>query len=86
MIKTGIARIYVQGNFCTSCGSYIKRELLKITDVSNVYLRPRNSLVVFNFVRANEISSAMNLLTALGYPPKGEKPSEINKNKSLCFC
>ncbi len=86
MIKTGIARIYVQGNFCNNCGSYIKKELLKINDVSNVYLRPRNSLIVFNFVRANEISNVMNLLTALGYPPKGENPSEIYKSESQCIC
>jgi len=86
MIKTGIARIYVQGNFCKSCGSSIKKELLKINDVSNVYVKPSTSLVVFSFVKANEISSAMNLLTTLGYPPKGEKPNHSKRFKPLCFC
>ena len=86
MIKTGVARIYVQGSFCIDCGSSIKNELLKIEDLSNVYLKPEKSLIVFNFVKANEISKAMNLLTSLGLPPKGDRLKNINALKGLCIC
>jgi len=86
MIKTGLARIYVQGNFCINCLPAIKAELLKIEDISNVYMKPCKSLVVFNFIKPNEISSAMNVLTSLGYPPKGDRTTKNQIFKSLCLC
>ncbi len=86
MVKTGLARIYVQGSFCLNCGPIIKEELLKINDISNVYMRPCNSLVVFNFAKANEISTAMNVLTSLGYPPKGDRIDEAHISEALCLC
>jgi len=85
-MKTALARIYVEGSFCLNCLPTIKAELLKIDDISNVYMKPRRSLVVFSFVKANEISTAMNLLTSLGYPPKGDRIDKSQIFKSLCSC
>ncbi|MGB5817862.1 MAG: hypothetical protein WBG90_00150 [Saonia sp.] len=83
--KISIARIPVQQSFCGRCSDKIKEALLKIEDITNVNLYPTDSLVVFNFVRANEISNALNVLSELGYPEKGEK---INGGTmvSLCSC
>ncbi|WP_299536771.1 hypothetical protein [Ulvibacterium sp.] len=72
-MKSGMAKIEVQNSFCTKCSAKIKVELLKIENITNVYLYPFDSLIVFNFVRANELSTALNTLMALGYPPKGDR-------------
>lgn len=75
-MKTSIARIPVQSSFCVRCSHKIKAALLEIDDISNVRLYPMDALVVFNFVRANEISKALNVLTSLGYPEEGEKNND----------
>ncbi|MEM7484267.1 MAG: hypothetical protein AAF348_03575 [Bacteroidota bacterium] len=71
--KLSIARIPVQQSFCSRCSVKIKEALSSIKDITNVNLYPMESLVVFNFVRANQISNALNVLTELGYPEMGEK-------------
>lgn len=85
-MKSGFATVHVQNTFCQRCSSSIKKELLKIIDISNVYLYPMDSLIVFNFIKANELSTALNVLTDLGYPPENER---INYNKlpiTACIC
>ncbi len=86
-MKHQIARIQVQNNFCESCKSVIQKKLTKIRDVSNVQLYPQESLVVFNFLRANELSDVLNALTEMGYPETGER---INRDMLLktkvCLC
>ncbi|MFK7811776.1 MAG: hypothetical protein AB8B59_04730 [Maribacter sp.] len=86
-MKHQIARIPVQNSFCESCKSVIQRKLTKIRDISNVRLYPEESLVVFNFLRANELSDVLNVLTEMGYPEKGEPidPEVLLKSK-LCLC
>ena len=84
-METNLAKIPVQQSFCSSCADTIKAALLKIQDISNVYLYPKDALVVFNFVRANEISQALNVLTAMGYPEEGEIVDN-NSNIPLCSC
>lgn len=85
-MKSGMAKIEVQNSFCTRCSVKIKIELLKIENITNVYLYPFDSLVVFNFVRANELSTALNTLTALGYPQKGERINMKNYVHPWCKC
>lgn len=85
-MKSGMAKIEVQSSFCTKCSVRIKMELLKIENITNVYLYPFDSLVVFNFVKANELSTALNTLTALGYPQKGERIHMKNYVQTCCTC
>ena len=82
--NNNIARIEVQRSFCQECGHKIRRELLKIEDISNVALYPESTMVVFGFSRANELSKALNLLTELGYPEIGEVSANENKAPQLC--
>jgi hypothetical protein len=72
-MKHQIARIPVQNSFCELCKNKIQTKLSKISDVSNVRLYPQESLVVFNFFKANELSNVLNALTEMGYPEKGEQ-------------
>lgn len=84
-MKLSLAKIPVQNSFCGNCSTQIKTELLKIHDITNVQLYPSDSLVVFSFVKANELAMALNMLTALGYPPKGDRIA--NKHSlPLCSC
>lgn len=85
-MKSGMAKIEVQNSFCTRCSGRIKIELLKIENITNVYCYPFDSLVVFNFVKANELSMALNTLTALGYPPKGDRIDIENYVGPWCTC
>lgn len=78
-MKTGFAKITVQQSFCALCSKKIKKELLKIKDVSNVRMHPTESLVIFDFIKANEVANALNVLTALGYPQKGEQTNNMHK-------
>jgi len=85
-MKSGIARIEVQHAFCSECSGTIRTELQKIENISNVYLYAVDSLVVFNFIRANELAIALNTLTALGYPPKGDKIDSRDYVRPCCGC
>ncbi|PWL38689.1 hypothetical protein DKG77_10600 [Flagellimonas aquimarina] len=84
-MKLSLAKIPVQNRFCRKCSSQIKSELLKIQDITNVNLYPTDSLVVFSFIKANELSVALNILTALGYPPQGDR---VNAKfiSPICSC
>ncbi len=84
-MKTGFAKIELKKSFCTQCSVKIRRKLQMIDDISNVRLYPTDSLVIFNFIKANELSDALNLLTDLGYPPKGDKIDCLSLVKA-CSC
>ncbi len=84
-MKTGFAQITVQNNFCLKCQHKIRKHLRAINDISNVHLYPEDALVVFNFVRANEIARALNVLTELGYPPKSDRLS-VECPPTGCSC
>lgn len=85
-MTTGFAKISVQKSFCDFCSTRIREELLKIKDITNVYLFPNDSMVVFNFVKANELSTALNVLTSMGYPPKGDKIPKRYLLSKNCGC
>lgn len=84
MIST--ARIEVQRPFCDGCSVGIKKELLLIEDISDVRLYPKDSLVTFNFLKINKLSSALNKLSDIGYPEKGERISMKQFNQLECGC
>lgn len=84
-MKTGFAKITVQQSFCSCCSRKIKKELLKINDISNVRMYPIECLVIFNFIKADEVAAVLNVLTALGYPPKGEVNKYMPK-RIVCTC
>ena len=86
-MKHQIARIPVQNSFCELSKTTIQTKLSKIRDVSNVRLYPQESLVVFNFFKANEVSNVLNVLTEMGYPEKGEQINhEVFLRSKLCLC
>lgn len=82
---TSLARIPVQNTFCKSCIAPIKKKLQEIERIKNIALYPSDSLVVFNFDSANQVSEVLNTLTDLGYPPEGERTNN-NDVTSMCNC
>ena len=84
-MKTSLARIFVKNPFCVKCIVPIKKKVMKVQNVKNVVLCPSDSLVVFNFNSANQVSEVLNTLTLLGYPPKGDNDT-ITTNLTPTFC
>ncbi|GGI56424.1 hypothetical protein [Winogradskyella haliclonae] len=82
---TSTAKIEVQQRFCKNCSVCIKKELQVIENIKNVRLYPKESLITFNFIKADKLSAALNVLSKLGYPEKGERIEE-EFSKSLCSC
>lgn len=81
-----MARIEVQQRFCKNCSVCIKEELQEIDDVKNVRLYPKESLITFNFMKANKLSEVLNRLSKIGYPEKGERLLEAQFSNSVCGC
>jgi len=73
MTTTNIARIFVQNTFCQNRIQNIRSEVKKVIESGNVILYPSDSLIVFNFKTANEVSEVLNVLTHLGFPPAGDR-------------
>ncbi|MEM9647311.1 MAG: hypothetical protein AAF969_02450 [Bacteroidota bacterium] len=85
-MKNSLARIIVEPGFCMDCGSEIVKELMGIDDITNVFAYPMESLVVFQFIKANELSLALNKLMEMGHPPAGDTIKEENYVPPLCRC
>lgn len=86
-MKAQRARIPVQNKFCIRCKNAILLKLAEIPNISSVQLYEKESLVVFNFFKANELSEVLNLLTEIGYPEVGERWHNATKMESkLCLC
>ncbi len=83
---TSLARIEVQQSFCYDCSVRIKKELQEIEAITDVQLYPLESLVTFNFKRANTLSNALNVLSEIGYPEKGERLFKKQFSNSVCNC
>lgn len=86
IMTTSLARVIVQNPFCSNCIAPVKKKIMEVKDVKNVRLFPANSLVVFNFNRAHQISEVLNTLVALGYPPEGDQILEGNSILPKCSC
>ena len=80
------ARIEVQGRFCKGCSTSIKKKLQLVNDINNIRLYPKESLITFNFFKANKLSIALNVLSEMGYPEKGERIDITQCYKSQCLC
>ena len=78
------ATILVRNLYCISCANRIKKELLRLEKISNIYMCLKESSISFNFNTANDISTIENYLTFLGYPPKEDRI--MNKKRLLCYC
>lgn len=83
---TSTAKIEIQQRFCDNCSVCIKKELQEISDINNVRLYPKESLITFNFIKANKLSMALNTLSEIGYYEKGDKINECKLPKSACAC
>ncbi|MGB3606917.1 MAG: hypothetical protein WA775_00880 [Psychroserpens sp.] len=68
-----IARIQVQQGFCHFCSKIIEKELRGIDAINNVRLYPKEALITFNFKKADRLSTALNMLSDLGFPEKGDR-------------
>lgn len=79
-----IAKIEVQQSFCKNCSKCIKKELQIVKDLKNIRLYPKDSMITFNFMEANKLSEALNILSNLGYPEMGERT--MTNQRSLCSC
>ncbi|WP_044401614.1 hypothetical protein [Lacinutrix sp. Hel_I_90] len=84
--KATMARIELQHHFCEGCSFCIKKELQKISNLSNIRFYPKESIVTFNFIKANALSNALNALSEIGYPEKGERINTERFSKSFCRC
>lgn len=83
---TSTARIEIQQRFCDNCSVCIKKELQEISDINNVRLYPKESLITFNFIKANKLSAALNTLSEIGYYEKGDRVDEHQLLKLACAC
>ena len=81
-----LARIPVQQIFCDNCSVHIKKGLQEITGIANVRLYPKESLVCFNFMTANTLSTALNFLLTIGFTEKGDKTFEEQFSLLSCGC
>jgi len=81
-----MARIPVQQIFCDNCSAQIKRGLQEIKGVANVRLYPSESLICFNFMTANTLSTALNILSDIGYTEKGDRSFKEQFATSSCGC
>lgn len=84
--RPNMARLEVQQRFCENCSSCIKKELQRIDTVNNIRLFPKDSLIVFNFKKAIDLSNVLNTLSDIGYPEKiggANKESHLN---TYCKC
>ncbi|MFK7832048.1 MAG: hypothetical protein AB8B52_02115 [Winogradskyella sp.] len=81
-----MAKIHVEQGFCKSCSVGIKMQLQEIEAISNVRLYPKESLVTFNFIKADKLSAALNVLSDIGYPEKGENICSEPFSNTVCSC
>jgi len=69
MQTLGFANITVQNLFNDGCTQKIKKELVKVEDILNLNLSTEKATVTLSFTSANTLSTVLNLLEELGYPP-----------------
>ena len=84
-MKTSLARVFVQTPFCKGCISALEAKVLAVNNIKHVRFFLKDSLVVFNFNKANQVSEVMNTLSASGYPPIGDVINDFEIN-SKCNC
>ena len=66
------AKFEVARSFCDSCSKHIANRLQDIDGIKNVRLYPLERVVSFHFNKPFDLSNALNELTTMGYPEKGE--------------
>lgn len=86
IITTSMAKIQVERRFCNNCSVCIKKELQEIETITHIRLYPKESLVTFNFIKADKLSTALNILSDIGYPEKGERLFNEQFANTVCGC
>ncbi len=86
-MKASLARIYVQNSFCSNCIHTIKEKITNRMDGMNqIQLYPLESLIVFPFTAANQVSEMINTLIDIGCYPEGETDSKSLFEIPYCSC
>lgn len=80
------ARVEVAEQFCDSCSPCIKKELQRVKGIDYVRLYPKDALIVFNFIYALDLSNALNILSEIGYPEKGDRSNQEKLYRMKCQC
>lgn len=80
------ARIEVQNPFCHDCSVIIKNKLQEIEEINNIRLYPKDSLITFNFIKINKLSTALNILSDIGFHEKGDRIYKEQFSESVCDC
>ena len=84
---SSMARVEVQRHFCDNCANAIRHELEHLEGIKNIRLYPRDLLITFNFLKAEHLSSLLNMLSVIGYPERGEHACDMMKQtKTMCSC
>jgi copper chaperone CopZ len=81
-----MARIELQQSFCAACALHIKATLQDIAGVKNIRLYPKDTLITFNFTKADRLSTLLNRLYQIGYTEKGEEVAKSNLHLLGCKC
>lgn len=66
------ANLKIERSFCEICSIKISNRLKTITGIQNIRTYPLEAIISFHFEKPNDLSNALNELTELGYPEKGE--------------
>jgi len=86
-MKTSLARIYIQNSFCSNCIHTIKEKITnRVEGMSQIQLYPLESLIVFPFNAANQISEMINTLIDIGCYPVGETDPKSLFEITYCSC
>lgn len=76
----------IQNLKCGGCANTIITKLSELEYISNVNVNNDDYTVTFDYSNNEQLKTAKNLLTKLGYPEAGEKNALTTKAKSFVSC
>lgn len=76
----------IQNLKCGGCANTIVTKLSELENISAVTVNNSNYTVTFSYTNEEQLKTAKNLLTKLGYPEVGEKNALTTKAKSFVSC
>lgn len=76
----------IQNLKCGGCANTIITRLNELEHISNVTVNNDNDTITFDYSNDEQLKTAKNLLTKLGYPEVGEKNALTTKAKSFVSC
>lgn len=78
-------QVFIQNLKCGGCANTITKEISKVKHVSNVKVDESTSSITFEFPD-DDVSSVLNRLDQLGYPPAEDENSIYKQAKSYVSC